>query len=68
MARTAMPEAAVDEKCNALITKNEVGPARQRLMTTPSSQAVRAKKSDHRKFGLFVTARTHQAARSYSFG
>jgi hypothetical protein len=58
-----MPEAAVDEDCNAGGGKNEIRLAKKRITSSPASDFVSAKQSHKRDLGALIAESFH--ARHY---
>jgi len=59
MARTSMPETAVNENGKAFAPKNKVGPSWQRLMTTPACNAAYPENGSELQLCVFVASRTN---------
>jgi hypothetical protein len=53
-ARAAVPKASINENRNALVTEDEIRPAWQVRVATPSFQPKFAKQSDHSHFGRLI--------------
>lgn len=58
MSGAAVPKATIDKNGNALLMKNEIWCAQQRLMTTPSNDLVLPQKPNKLQFGVAIPAST----------
>jgi hypothetical protein len=54
---TPMPEAAIDENCDALRSKHKVRPSENRLIPSPPRHSQGSKKAGESDLGAFVAAR-----------
>lgn len=53
----AVPEATINEDGEGGATENEIGASNERLVATPTSDAVGAENTRELEFGVLVTAR-----------